>query len=141
MGPRTWYTVSAQDNVPLRYPDHEEQRKNMEKWTNEARLHVENAQDEEEKESWEKILAEYERDLSEFDATYWMISPEDIELYHARADQVRPIRWNLMRQLYSGDESDAFSNLYEGYVQGLKSPEELLSYIDRKVQMMRLEGN
>ena len=141
MGPRTWYTVSAQDNVPLRYPDHEEQRKNMEKWTNEARLHVENAQDEEEKESWEKILAEYERDLSQFDATYWMISPDDIELYHARADQVRPIRWNLMRQLYSGDESDAFSNLYEGYVQGLKSPEELLSYIDRKVQMMRLEGN
>ena len=46
-----------------------------------------------------------------------------------------------MRQLYSGDESDAFYSLFDGYLQGQKSAEELLSYIDRKVQMMRLEGN
>lgn len=141
MGPQLWYTVSAQDNEPKRYPDHEEQRKNMEKWANEARLHVENAQDEEEKENWEKILADYERELSEFDANYWMISPDDIELYHGRAAHLRPVRWSLMRQLYSGDESDAFYSLFDGYLQGQKSAEELLSYIDRKVQMMRLEGN
>ncbi|MBQ6564709.1 MAG: carbohydrate ABC transporter substrate-binding protein [Clostridia bacterium] len=139
--PGTRYTMSAEGNEPIRYPDHEETKKNIEKWINEARKNLENAEDEETTSQWERVLHEYETELQTYDETHWMLSPADIEGYHTRAENVRPIRWNLMQQMYSGDESENFYMIYEGYMNGQKTAEELLSYIDRKVQMMRLEGN
>ena len=70
-----------------------------------------------------------------------MISPEKIAWQHANAQYMAPVKWNFFSALNAVEEGSQFSDLQTGFTQGTVSARELLSYIDKKVQMMRLEGN
>ena len=137
----TRYSLSSENNEPVRYPDHEETKQTLAKWVEEARKNVEKAEDEEEKEQWESILADYEKNLAEYDDNSWKISPDSIRMYQGWAENLQPLRWSLMSQMINGSDSETFWMMYQGFLDGDKAPDEFLSYIDRKVQMMRLEGN
>lgn len=136
----TRYALRPDLNEPLRYPTHEEQKKNLEKWLNVARKNVEEA-DEEQKASWEEIITEFEKELAEFDEKNWLISPDAIAHYRQRAEHLRPAGWDYFSLLLSAEGGDQFMERQTGFLEGSLPARELLSFMDKKIQMMRLEGN
>ena len=95
----------------------------------------------EDREKWEGIVSDYEKALEDFDRTNWAISPEAIRSYRERAAWLRPLKWDFYRMLSSAEGGDQYWDLLNGFARGEKSTAELLSFIDKKVQMMRMEGN
>ena len=137
-------TVSSFDpdkNDPLRYPNHEEQRKNLSDMIATVRKYMDEAADEDDRETWEKYLGEMEKELEEFDETNWWISPKAIENYRARAAWLKPETESYWTLLWGGENGEAFRNLWNGYIAGQKNAQELLSFMDQKIRMMRMEGN
>ncbi len=134
------YVLYPELNEPLHYANHEEQRAYLEKWMKTAQRSLETAE-EEDRETWAEIVESYEKMLKEYDETNWMISPEKIAWQHANAQYMAPVKWNFFSALNAVEEGSQFSDLQTGFTQGTVSARELLSYIDKKVQMMRLEGN
>ena len=133
------YTLLQDRSEPVRNPGHEQEKRELEKWLNTARKSLENAADEDERISWEKVVGDYEKALEDFDEYSWMISADTIARYQARAKYLRPITWNLFGTLQNGDSGEEFWNMQTGFAQGTVSAGDLLSYLDKKVQMMRLE--
>ena len=82
-----------------------------------------------------KVLQE---DLDNIDDTYWMFSPTAIESYKARAPYLKPVTYDFTNEITDDDEN--FYSLIQRFYEGDLSVSELLAAIDKKVQMMRLEG-
>ena len=137
---RTRYSLNPDLNEPLRFPNHEEQRAQNEKWLKIARQHVQDAEDDETRDNWTEVVEYYEKSLAEYDETNWMISPDSLAAYRARAQYVRPLTWNFFSQIYAVDEAGQFWDLQASFAKGTTTARELLTFIDKKVQMMRLEG-
>jgi len=74
------------------------------------------------------------------DNTYWMFSPSAIQEYQERAPWLCPISYDFAMSMVS-DGTDSYYDTLNAYAAGQMSAEEFLSGIDKKVQMMRLEGN
>jgi hypothetical protein len=70
-----------------------------------------------------------------------MIGPKNIQYYRARAERLMPMRWVFYRALGASEGGEEYWTLLQGYQEGTVAAGELLSFIDRKIQMMRLEGN
>jgi hypothetical protein len=108
---------------------------------------------------WQKQLAELNADLEKADAAdrqmiedsiqdtettlkyyeenAWDVGPKDLEWYRAHDEGITIASSNW---LYSENGGEA-NELIMQYCEGQISAEELLIGIDRKVQMMLLEGN
>ena len=136
----TRYSFYPDLNDPVRYPNHEEGRKNLEKWVEEARLNLEKAEDEE-KENWQNIVDEYTKELEDYDEKNWMLSPRQIAAYRSNAEYLTPTKWDFYRAIYNSEGGERFWDLQHGFVEGNTSAAELLNFIDQKVRLMRLEGN
>ena len=134
------YSFDPSQNEPVRYPNHEEMRQSMQRWLDEAKRNQKIA-DGAGTVDWEQIVAEYEKMLAEFDETNWMIGPKNIQYYRARAERLMPMRWVFYRALGASEGGEEYWTLLQGYQEGTVAAGELLSFIDRKIQMMRLEGN
>ena len=137
----TSYTFYPDKNDPVRYPDHEEQRKSLSNWVEQAKKNIENAEDDDTRETWEGYLKDMEEELENFDETYWQISPKVIANYRDRARWLKPETYSYWTMLRNGENGEAFQNLWDGYIAGQKSVQELLSFMDQKIRMMRMEGN
>lgn len=137
----TAYAFYPDRNEPLRYPDHEEQRKNLSNWVETAKKNIENAEDDETRETWEGYLEEMQKELDNFDETNWQIGPKAIAHYRERAQWLKPETYSYWTLLQNGENGEAFQNLWDGYAAGQKSVQELLSFMDQKIRMMRMEGN
>ncbi len=137
----TAYSFYPDRNDPVRYPDHEEQKRNMARWIDDTKARLEETEDEDTRENLEKTLEALEKELAEFDETYWLLSPTCIAHYRDRAPYMQPAGYDFWSMLYGGENGETFSTLWNGYLEGQKSAQELLSYVDQKVRMMRMEGN
>jgi len=131
------YTFYPDCDEPVRYPDFEEYKKNLAEWLETAKKEME-AADEDEKEMYEEQVGYLEEELANIDDTYWMFSPKSIAAYKARAQYLAPVTYDFTNEI-SGSEDDNFYDLIQRYYEGMIDVEELLSTIDKKVQMMRLE--
>ncbi|MBQ8954424.1 MAG: carbohydrate ABC transporter substrate-binding protein [Clostridia bacterium] len=132
------YTFYPDCDEPIRFPDFEEYKANLAQWLEEARQSLAEA-DEDEKEDYEEWVKALEEDLNNIDDTYWMFSPKNIEAYKARAPYLSPVTYDFTNDMTS-DEGDNFYDLIQRYYDGMIDVDELLTAIDKKVQMMRLEG-
>lgn len=90
-----------------------------------------------EKQMLEESLRDAEENLEYFEKYGWEVSPREIEWYHAHADTLAVAKFNW---LYSEDSGEAW-DLMNQYREGHISADEMLASIDKKVQMMLLEGN
>ncbi len=132
----TRYNLDPSLNEPIRGAQNEqyleEARQNLDK----ARAELESAEAAD-----AQMLEENVKNLEEAVKWYedfgWDVAQKSIDWYRAHADGVTiaPVNW-----LYS-DESGEASELIYQYYQGLIGVDEMLKGIDRKVQMMVLEGN
>jgi len=136
------YSFFTDMTEPVRYPGFEEYKESLQDSLEEAKRMLETAEDDN-KEMIEESIANLEKNLAEVDETYYMISPENIAGYQARIPYIRVQTFNLasaMRQS-EGTEGGDYYSLVDGYANGLVTAEELLTTIDRKVQVMLREGN
>jgi len=114
----------------------------MQKWYEEAKQALETAEDEEMKAQWAQTVEEYEKNLADIDNTYWMVSPEAIAAYQSRVPYLRVQNDDLGTAMYiSQNEGSSYYTLMDNIASEQATVEELLTAIDKKVQMMRLEGN
>ena len=131
------YTFYPDCDEPLRFPDFEEYKQNLAKWLEEAKEALENA-DEDEKADYEDSVKYLEEELANVDDTYWMFSPQAIASYKARAPFMKPVTYDFTNEIT--DEDENFYSLVQRFYEGDLTVSELLAAIDKKVQMMRLEG-
>ncbi len=136
----TRYSLYPDLNEPVRNPYYEESKKVTEKWLNYARAGLEKA-DEESRETWEKAVEEYEQELANAERDSWMISPGNIASYRERSRCMKPMIWDSFKAISSSEGWDQISEMRYNYGMGRTSAGELLNYMDKKVRMMRLEGN
>ena len=134
------YNFYADRNDPIRYPDFEEYKKNLAEWVEETKKAMEEA-DEDEKASYQEQLDSLNESLASIDDTYWMISPSDIESYRARAQYLAPITYDCTVVSSGSKDDDTVWSVISQYYEGTIGVDEMLQAIDKKVQMMRLEGN
>ena len=96
----------------------------------------------------EQILRDEEDALKYAEENNWDVSPRELEWYRAHDDNIIVSVYNWLYPDTSssedeggvGQEAEA-EELIEQYLSGQISLNDMLSGIDRKVQMRRLEGN
>lgn len=134
------YSMSPENNEPARYPYYEENMKSYSQDLEQARKNLEQAVDPDMAADWQETVKMIEDQISEMEKNDWMISPEAIEAYQARAQYMKPSTYDFFNLITSSEDSsiyDALSRFYEGET----TAQELLQILDQKYQMMRLEGN
>lgn len=139
--PEIAYSVFADRTEPVPDPYAERSRRMLESWLEEAKVMMEKAQDEDERAEWQERIKTYEEDIRRTIEESWMISAAAVASYQQRADLIRLEGFGFGNSLYASGDSDNFYEVVNGYTLGTVAPEELLSLIDRKIQMMILEGN
>lgn len=94
--------------------------------------------EEEDRQMIEESIKDNERWLESIEDGYWDIRPEAIEWYRSNDDNITLQGYNV---LYSGDNYSEVSEYIMQYYEGEIGAEEMLAGIDKKLQMMLLEGN
>lgn len=89
------------------------------------------------KQSIEETIASWQENLEYMDKYGWDVSPENLEWYRANDDHIVLMSANW---LYNDDSGEAYE-LINQYIEDQIGMDELLTSIDKKVQMMLLEGN
>lgn len=83
-----------------------------------------------------------QQEVEDLDATLWDVSPTEIEWVRAHDDDIRIAAYNW---LYDGsgdsDSAGEAADLIDQYREGQISAVEMLQGIDKKIQMMLMEGN
>ncbi len=134
------YTLSPENNEPLRSPDFAEYKEYLTQALKEGRESLEKEEDPTLRSAIEETLANLESNLASIDDTYWQISPGAIAAYQARAPYLIPAPWGMMdmiRETYDETMYELFKNFAEGNTSG----RELLEQLNKKYQMMLQEGN
>ena len=121
---------------PVRDPDYESNMAEFQETVDQMTAQLETAEPAM-RQMLEDQLAEVESYRDMLDKLSWQISRESIDWYRAHAEGVclAPVNW-----LYADEDGEA-SELMSQYTDGRIGADELLKGIDRKAQMMRLEGN
>ena len=70
-----------------------------------------------------------------------LISPDAIADYQARVGFLKAAKWSFFQVVSNSESAEQFIDLRSGFLAGTRTASELLSWIDRKIQMMRQEGN
>ena len=133
------YTLSPDYSEPIRYPNYEQERADFLEEIENIRKEIEKATDPDAKANWEEILANDEAYLTHME-DQWMLSPQSIAAYRARAQYLHPSTWEFFSSLSeSGDAS--FYETMSRFYSGEATAQDLLDILDQKYQMMRLEGD
>ena len=92
----------------------------------------------EDKQSLEQEISDHETNLEYFENFLWEISPAEVAWYRSHDENLAIGRFSW---LYGADGAGEATELIERYRDGQISAGEMLEGIDKKVQMMLLEGN
>ena len=93
--------------------------------------------EEDEKQSLEEMIQEQERWMEDIENSYWDISAEAIDWYRGHDDALAIEGFNV---LYGDNYSEIYPYI-DQYQKGEISAEQMLQAMDKKLQMMILEGN
>ena len=131
------YSMNPEMNEPVRNSYYEENLKYAQEWLEQAQKQLDEAE-EADKQAMEEQLKNAQENYDYVVNDSWSISAEQIEWYRAHAENLAPRRYNA---LYSGEQSSEIWTILEQYYSGTITPAEMLQQIDKKLQMMILEGN
>ena len=87
------------------------------------------------------MISDYEKGIKDMEENSWMISGDSIAKYRTRTAVIPPKASNFITGMDAEGGYSAYYELSSAYVSGQMSAQELLSSLDKKVSMMRLEGN
>ena len=136
LAPGTLYNLTPELNEPIRGRWNEEYLAEARKDMEALQAQLEQAEPAQAQQLQDSI-DERAQNLETLEKYAWDASPESIAWYRANAEGVvpAPVNW-----LYAGEEGEAADLLFQ-YIQGEAGVDETLRAIDRKVQMMMMEGN
>ena len=126
---------------PVRKPGYQAEKANMERWLEISRKNEENAEDEGAREQWSETVKTMEKKLADFEEQSWMISPETVAAYQSRVGFLKAAKGSALRIINNSDSDGQFNEMQIGFLKGTRTASDLLGWIDRKIQMMRQEGN
>lgn len=130
------YSFNPELNEPIRGEYNERNIRELETELENQRALLETAEPEE-KQELEEIIRQWEETLADAVENGWDVGQRDIDWYRANDDHLVIAKANW---LYSDGAGEAWELLNQ-YQAGQISGEEMLAGIDKKVQMMLMEGN
>ena len=125
------------ENEPVRSPWYEDNLKGFDQSVANAEEQLAKAETEEERQAYEELVEEYKQyreDYLKYDA--WTASEESIAIYREYASSIR-VKRNIGM---GGENSEAFYELQQQYMDGMVSADEFIRGVDGKLQMMMKEG-
>lgn len=125
------------ENEPVRSPWYEDNLKGFDQSVADAEEQLAKAETEEERQAYEELVEEYKQyreDYLKYDA--WTASEESIAIYREYASSIR-VKRNIGM---GGENSEAFYELQQQYMDGMISADEFIRGVDGKLQMMMKEG-
>lgn len=125
------------ENEPVRSPWYEDNLKGFDQSVANAEEQLAKAETEEERQAYEELVEEYKQyreDYLKYDA--WTASEESIAIYREYAPSIR-VKRNIGM---GGENSEAFYELQQQYMDGMISADEFIRGVDGKLQMMMKEG-
>lgn len=125
------------ENEPVRSPWYEDNLKGFDQSVANAEEQLAKAETEEERQAYEELVEEYKQyreDYLKYDA--WTASEESIAIYREYASSIR-VKRNIGM---GGENSEAFYELQQQYMDGMISADEFIRGVDGKLQMMMKEG-
>ena len=132
----TQYNLFPDLNEPVRGIQNQQNLEDAQQLLESTRAELAEA-DEADRQMLEEMVKEQEEGLAYWEENAWEVSQREIDWYRAHDDAPRVTRVNW---LYSDESGEAW-DLMQQYREGVISLDEMLAAIDRKVQMMMLEGN
>lgn len=144
---QTRYSIIPDLNEPIRGDQNQAALDELKEELDAMRSEYESAPADE-KQSLEQGIQEEEKTLAYAEANNWDVSPTELEWYRAHDDNIIVSIYNWLYPDTTSDEEDSglgqaaeAADLMDQYLNGQISLNDMLSGIDRKVQMRRLEGN
>lgn len=144
---QTRYSIIPDLNDPIRGDQNQAALNELKEELDAMRSEYESAPADE-KQSLELDIQEEEKTLAYAEANNWDVSPTELEWYRAHDDNIIVSIYNWLYPDTTSDEEDGgiaqtaeAEELMDQYLNGQISLNDMLSGIDRKVQMRRLEGN
>ena len=144
---QTRYSIIPDLNDPIRGDQNQAALNELKEELDAMRSEYESAPADE-KQSLELDIQEEEKTLAYAEANNWDVSPAELEWYRAHDDNIIVSIYNWLYPDTTSDEEDGgiaqtaeAEELMDQYLNGQISLNDMLSGIDRKVQMRRLEGN
>ena len=130
------YCVDPSLNEVIRGAQNEENLREAQKWVDETRAQLDEA-DEVDRQMLEESLAQAEENLAYWEEYGWDVGQKELDWYRGHDEHIAlaGVEW-----LYADDSGEAWE-LISQYRDHQISLDEMLTGIDRKVQMMLLEGN
>ena len=146
----TQYTLYADRTEPIERSDADESRANHEKYIEDMKKWMEEA-DDEYKAMVEESIRQEEKEWEENQRWLWTIHQDDIDTYLKLSPLFRVQTYNIFNDLWGTDEDKErdklLSGLFgyygedEGGNEEKVSISDALALIDQKIQMKRMEGN
>ena len=145
---QTLYSLNPDLNDPIRGEQNQATLDELKEELDALRKEYEKAPAEE-KQSLEADIQDEEKSYEYAETYNWDISPKELEWYRAHDGNIIISVYNWLYPDTASDEDDdgsisqnaEASDLMEQYLSGMINLNDMLSGIDRKVQMRRLEGN
>ena len=146
------YTVFADQTEAFRYPWYEENLKNWKEELEEYKKQLQEETEDDNRKSLEEEIENLEKIIDDEEKYSWVMSPEEIERYQKNQHLYKVQDYNFIHDMMKNnddkkedEEESEYTNEYYDLVYGEKnfglSADELLNTIDKKIQMIRLEGN
>ena len=129
--------LCPEENEPVLSPYYESNIQGFDQSVANAEEQLAKAETEEERQAYEELVEEYKQyreDYLKYDA--WTASEESIAIYREYASSIR-VKRNIGM---GGENSEAFSELQQQYMDGMISADEFIRGVDGKLQMMVKEG-
>jgi len=130
------YSMDPTLNEPVRGANNEQNVAEARQWVDDAQRQLDEA-DEADRQMLEESLRSAQENLEYWENYGWDVSQREIDWVRAHDDSLTLERVNW---LYADDSGDAW-DLINQYLDGAIGVDEMLAGIDRKAQMMMLEGN
>ena len=132
----TLYCLNPNLNEPIRSSWYESNLKEMNDYLDQLKQQLE-AADESERQMLEQEISDYEGYIQDMDKNAWDASEEQIAWYRANAESLKlqGVQW-----MYSESGGEAYQLVWQ-YVEGEVDLNTMLSGLDKKLQMMMMEGN
>ena len=130
------YCFIPELDTPIRGEYNEKNAKELQEELDNLKAQLETA-DPEEKQALEESIRQYEESLADCEQNGWEISRLDIDWYRANDEHLLLAKANWLYSDGAGEAWDLISQYQAGQISG----EEMLAGIDKKVQMMLMEGN
>lgn len=146
------YTIFADQTEAVRYPWYEENLKNWKETLEEYRKQLQEETDDDARKNLEEEIRSIEETMDDEEKYSWAMSPEGIERYQKNQHLYKVQDYSFIHDMMKNnndkqeeEDDSGYTNEYYDLVYGEKnfglSADELLNTIDKKIQMIRLEGN